>query len=183
MNQKFAKIITNLGNPFILIIPISHIFLYLFGFYNLTNLFLILFIQIFIPIILMLIFLKLKIISDFEITISKERNLYFFFLSILFLISLFFSNSSQSFLLNLSLTCGIIVILIVNFFWKISGHMLLDSICFMTISFLNPIFFITFPFFAIVGFTRFILKKHTIWQVVIGFIVGILVHGICNLIV
>jgi membrane-associated phospholipid phosphatase len=66
-----------------------------------------------------------------------------------------------------------LIILIISFYWKISGHMLLDAISYLTLILINPMFILTLPFFILVGYTRVALKKHSISQVIVGFLIGL----------
>lgn len=175
MNHKLTKLITNIGNPFILIIGLTQLLFFLMGYSDFTTLVEVLGLQIVLPVLLMILFLKLKIVSDFEITKKSERSLYFICLSILFLVSIFISSSSQALLLNTSLFLGVLTILVVSIWWKISGHMILDFICLTCLSLINPLFALLTSFFLLVGYTRIKLEKHTLSQVIVGSIAGILI--------
>lgn len=121
---------------------------------------------------------KIGKISDYEFTKREERPPYFTSVTIGYLIlfalaSLLIKNSDLT-LVTLALFTSSCILTMVTLFWKMSGHMTYSTLFFFTLLFFFPevhflpLIFIFTPFIAI---SRVILKKHTIWQTIIGTLV------------
>jgi membrane-associated phospholipid phosphatase len=80
---------------------------------------------------------------------------------------------------------SVVVVMLVNHWWKISAHMsgiggLLGAVITLTYYFKDNTMWLYMALFVIAGlvaFSRLKLKAHTIWQVLAGFFVGFLCLG------
>lgn len=175
---KIAKMVSNLFNPFVIIGPIQCSLFLLVGELtdHLINLLLIIFLQQILPMILLFTFMKLKIISDFDITDRKERTGYFLIVLILFLISLIFTGVvGISNIVTISISITLLLITIINLWWKISGHMVFDSILLCGIIYVSSIFYVFIPIIPLVAWSRVEQKKHSWLQTIVGTILGTIV--------
>jgi membrane-associated phospholipid phosphatase len=113
-------------------------------------------------------------ISDYEFTKREERPPYFTTISILFgIIYLFIRTLDIQILTNISLNIFIVssVITFITFFWKISEHMTYSTLLFTTLLYLfpaNPYLFLLFIFSPFIAWSRIVLEKHTLSQVIMG---------------
>lgn len=126
---------------------------------------------------------KKGIVSDIDITIKEERNNSYIFAVILSGIGF----AGTNFLLEIGIITTVwliylissILILIINRFWKISAHTLGASIptgvlfCYDTVLSIYML-----PILLSVGWSRLALCKHTILQVFVGAILGLLISAI-----
>lgn len=189
MNNKsiiIAKLISTIFNPFLLIGPIQII--YFIGLNEITasniTLILIILFQAILPFTLILLFIKLHIVSDFEITDKDERTLYFSILTTLFIISAMISfNLDQIFIFNASLSVAVLSITIISLFWKISGHLMLDTILFLGLISISSYFIAGLPILILVAWSRIILKKHSLLQTIVGSILGTAIFSLISIVV
>jgi membrane-associated phospholipid phosphatase len=135
---------------------------------------------IFVPLVFFAISFKLGWVSDIDLSDRKQRPLYL----IVFIAGMFIA-SAILYLLNVPLKffvytfSGLVMTVITTFitlFWKISFHTAITTSVVTAITILGGIryapFFILIP---IIGWARVVLKKHTVWQVIGGFAVALLV--------
>lgn len=54
--------------------------------------------------------------------------------------------------------------------------MLLDAICIMSLMLINATLSLILPFYVLVGYSRVYLQKHNNYQVIFGFIAGVLIY-------
>jgi hypothetical protein len=131
---------------------------------------------IFLPLILFIVALKTKIISDFDITKKKERRvpmLIFVFLLIINLMFVRFFGIQIVFFFFLILFFLIIVNSLITVFWKISSHMAINTITIVLINhFFGGHFVYLFLILPIIFWARFFLKRHTTAQLLGGFLVN-----------
>ena len=121
---------------------------------------------------------KVGKISDYEFTKREERPPYFTLVTVGYLLlfvltSLLIKNPNLS-LVTLALFSTSCVLTMVTLFWKMSGHMTYSTLFFFTLIFLFPevkFLPIIFIFTPLIAISRVILKKHTIWQTIIGTLV------------
>jgi membrane-associated phospholipid phosphatase len=133
-----------------------------------------------------LILKKMGRISDYEFTDRRERPPYFISISILYgLFYLFLKNFQLPILSDISLALFLVstVISFITLFWKISGHMTFSTLLFCTLAYLySPLFFLLFLFSPFIGWSRIVLKKHNIAQVIAGtlvpFVICILIYWV-----
>ena len=135
---------------------------------------------------------KMKIISDFSISKRRERLLPYIFtiISYSFMIFYYFRMGMPKwFLLLMAASILVMIIaLVITLWWKISAHMfgvggLLGGV--MSVSYYvahtNPyiLFIILFVIAGMIGTARLILRRHTIYQVIAGFLLGYITTYIC----
>lgn len=193
MNQ-FARIISSAFQP--LLMPIYSILL-LFVYTHFKLLFASQFWTIMAPVILfsfvipgILIYVvfKLKLISDLSLKIRKERFVPYTIVLISYLIMIFYYyriGMPNWFLMLVASSIAVILIAIfITIWWKISAHMfgvggLLGGV--MSVSYFiensNPfyLFMALFLMAGLVGVSRLILRRHTLGQVIGGFLLGFVI--------
>lgn len=116
-------------------------------------------------------------VSDIDVTNKKERYHLFGRLVVISAISLiitYFLGNRTFFVLQMISLCLALTIFIITFFYKISGHMILNTSAVYILNFLFD-WKLTWLFLIlpIVAFARFYLKKHTVAEVLAGVIVGL----------
>lgn len=133
------------------------------------------------PALCFLFFLKKKIITDWNVTKREERYgiFSFTFLSIVICLTTFYLlNEKVLLLFYLKLFLPIIIFFLITFFWKISGHMLVNTM-FILLTYLyynkSIILYLAIILLLLVGWSRINLKKHTLAQVVCGSLLALLV--------
>jgi membrane-associated phospholipid phosphatase len=172
MKYIFAKIITNLFNPFLLF-PLFHIFYFISNYETLNQVIILSLFQTLIPVLTMLFLIRLKKIKDLEMTDVKERTSFFTYLSILFVISCCFVITSPFVLLiNLGLALLMLIVTPIYLFWKISAHMIFDVYMFLNLALISIVFLPLILFIPIIAWTRVYLKNHTLNQTIAGSILG-----------
>lgn len=135
---------------------------------------------IFFPIVLFALSYKLGWINDLDMTDRKERPFFLIvFVASLAIVSaiLYFIDVPPKFFVYVF--SGLVMTVIctaITFFWKISFHTAVITSVVTAISILGGLRFL--PFFILVpliSWARIVLKKHTIWQTIMGFIVAFIV--------
>jgi len=139
----------------------------------------------FVPSVFILLLKKLKIIKDYTMSDRKDRILPYMMTCFAHVMLLYYYFKADVNLWFLGLLAVPVIILlfalIINFFWRISAHMLgiggligsTMSICY-NIKGLNPFILFT-VLFILAGFlavSRLYLKRSTVPQVYTGFILG-----------
>ena len=121
---------------------------------------------------------KLGKVSDYEFTKREERPLYFTIVTVgyhlLFILFSLLTKEPTISLATLALFTTSCVLTMVTLYWKMSGHMTYSTLFFFTLLFLFPkVSFLPliFIFTPLIATSRVILKKHTIWQTIIGTLV------------
>ncbi len=134
--------------------------------------------SIFLPVATSFLFRYFKLTSDFAVSEQEERpRLFFLFLILLFIsfgISLKTGNTQLILIytvINITLLCSTLL----TMFWKISFHMIVATLCLFVISFLlnNPLTYLLSLALPLVGWSRIFLKRHTLKQVIGGFVITI----------
>lgn len=139
------------------------------------------------PALLIYVLYKLKMVSDLSLKKRKERFLPYLItlISYSFMIWLYYKMGMPKWFLMLSLASIAIMFVatIITFWWKISAHMLgagglvggVLAVCFF-VEKSNPyyLFMVAFVIAGMIGTSRLILKRHTLGQVIAGFLVGFL---------
>ncbi len=193
MNQ-LARIISSIFQP--LLMPIySVLLLFVYTHFRLlfTNQFwtimapVILF-SFIIPGILIYAVYKLKLISDLSLKVRKERFIPYTIVLVSYLIMIFYYyriGMPQWFLMLVASSVAVILIAIfITIWWKISAHMfgvggLVGGV--LSVSFFversNPyyLFMALFILAGFVGVSRLILRRHTLGQVIAGFLLGFVI--------
>ena len=133
------------------------------------------------PWLLFRLLMSLGKISDTDITKRQERHLFFTGILIFFVIYmlfLYFINETSLFYFYLKLLIPFLCFFTINFFWKISGHMLVNSIFILLLYFYidkSYIIIMGLLLLFLIGWSRIILKKHSLSQVLAGsFLAGLL---------
>lgn len=136
-----------------------------------------LFFLFFLPYSFFLISLKIGSISDWDVTKRKERygfNIIVLFSIIACLLVFYFLNEKALVYFYIRLLMPFFLYFLITFFWKISGHMLVNSIFILLLFFYasvplqKPIVLFSGILLIIVGWSRIKLKKHTLAQVAAG---------------
>lgn len=131
-----------------------------------------------VPILVFLRLLKKGTISDIDVSVRSERHLLFGFLLVVATASTalsYFLGNNLFFVLNLSGLILVLTIFLTTFYFKISGHMMLNASSIFALNFLFDFTFVwLFLLLPLVGIARIYLKKHTLAEVLTGGVVGIL---------
>lgn len=136
-----------------------------------------------VPVLVVLGFLKLKLLSDADISKRRERVRPYILITILYfvgaLLLLFLPSPPFNYIFGTLTACYATVTLIgtfITYFWKISMHLaglagpLTASIFFWKVSAL-PFLLALFP----LSWARLYLRKHNIWQILAGIFMSSLV--------
>ena len=138
-----------------------------------------------IPGILIYLLLKIGLISDLSLKVRKERFYPYFITLLSYSAMVVFYYKSQMPVWFLMMMAGSIAIMIIailiTLFWKISAHMFgvgglvggVMSVCYY-VEHSNPywLFIGLFILAGAIGTSRLILKRHTLLQVIAGFLLG-----------
>lgn len=192
--KQFARIISSVFQP--LLMPVYSILL-LFVFTHFKLLYANQFWTIMMPAILfsfvipgILIFIvyRLRLISDLSLKVRKERFIPYTIVLVSYLIMIFYYyriGMPWWFLMLAASSIAVILIAIfITIWWKISAHMfgiggLLGGV--MSVSYFieksNPyqLFMVLFVIAGLVGVSRLKLQRHTLGQVIGGFILGLII--------
>jgi len=138
--------------------------------------------QIFMPLVLFIIALLMRIISDFDISQKEERYLPMVVFSELSVINLMLVRLyGNDLLFNFFLLLFLIIIInvLITIFWKISSHATINIVAIVLINYFfhwqYPYLFLSLP---VIFWARLYLKRHTIAQLIGGFIIngGLLIY-------
>ena len=131
-----------------------------------------------VPILVFLRLMKKGTISDIDVSIRSERHYLFGFLLVVATASTalsYFLGNNLFFILHLSGLILVLTIFLTTFYFKISGHMMLNASSIFALNFLLGFhLWWLFLLVPLVGFARIYLKKHTLSEVLAGGTVGIL---------
>jgi membrane-associated phospholipid phosphatase len=94
-------------------------------------------------------------------------------IAVTFLILLFIPISKEFGVAFLALVVLVLVFHIVRDKWKISAHTATYTAASMALTLLNMYFVVFFLLLLIVVWSRLKLKRHTIWQIIAGLILGL----------
>jgi membrane-associated phospholipid phosphatase len=179
MNKKLANVISTVGHP-LLTIPVFLVIV-LFSYqhlYNATTISALIIIFFFIPIsIKMYVGSKKGTYTNFDVSDRNERQSWYvvalFLLSILILI-LFYTNQAKAIIWTaLFFFLLLLISKLLNYYIKSSLHVSLNVfLTFLIIPF-NLYFGIIFLFFVLsISWSRIVLKRHTLKEVIYGGMVG-----------
>ncbi len=189
--KKLARLISTLFVP-----PIFNVFIFAFAAshfqLNESAKFLVISISLLngliLPMIVFFILMKMNKVSDIDASVQEERTLGFIigiFLSITSIIVLYLFDTN---LIIISLwACyltNMIMILLVNKYWKISAHSIGVAIAIGTMIYLNS--YLAIPLILlliIIAWSRLVLKVHTFMQVVMGGVQGTILTYLTLLII
>lgn len=130
-----------------------------------------------IPILLFLIFLKLKVVSDADATDRNERHYPYIAAVIMLLAGMIWLNQLTGLslvkILYFSTLINLILLYFVNLFWKMSAHAMGVSGIAAAAYMISPyLFLVSLAISGAVGWSRVYLGKHTLLQVCTGGIIG-----------
>ena len=181
MKEKIAKIITFVFDPTV-IIPLF--FAVLVSETGLTPsqikviLPLIFLVDVILPASLFFLSLREGWISDWEISKRKERiNLYVIVCLLWFVGSgiAYFLGNELLFRLHLIFLLTFLAGVVLTLFWKVSMHMLVDTTVVIILNFLFAGFWWLYLLLPIIAWARWQRKKHTISQLMGGFLLSLVV--------
>ena len=190
MQKKIAELISLVLNPLVILIPVP----FFLVFEKTGNLFVSLqwtgisIFFIFVFFLLILLGIRFGFFSDLDISKREQRPILFLigmFLTISYLIFLLLFHSPGILLVgSLALILGLLIIGIVNMFTKVSVHLVVLS-AFLTFMVLVEgwEFLLGFALLPLLAWARIKTKNHTLLQVVLGSVVGILTTIIIYVIV
>ena len=194
LGEKIAKIVSVILQPlFMPLYSVALLFLYT-NFYQIYHgqifIFLlpVVLLSLVIPTLFIFVLKSLKYIRDFNLPLPSDRTLPFFIYIIadISLVYFFYNVQLPFWFLGLVAAPGIIALfgMIINFFWKISVHMLgigglvggVLSICF-NVKGANPsgLFIVLFVLAGFLGVSRLYLRRSTAAQVYVGFLLGFVI--------
>jgi len=134
------------------------------------------------PVMNVWLLVKIKYISSFHLNIKEERNISYVTTLIFYVAEYYLLNGVQVFdvlkLLVLGATLSVALAFIINFWWKISAHMIgiggLAGALFALNGQIDIAFFFPIVLFVagLIGFARLALEAHTNAQVYTGFLLG-----------
>lgn len=135
--------------------------------------------EVILPLALFIFFLKKGLITDLDLSSRRQRPLYFSFLFLFVAAGGLFGlilGSRLFFLLQLIGLFLIGTMTLISFFWKISGHAMINAAGIFFINFFFPgrfwwLFLLLLP----VSWSRWYLKKHSLFQLAAGALVGLAV--------
>lgn len=138
------------------------------------------------PVFLIYMYQKFKLIESYKLDKREDRPLPFLTIGALYYIAFYLLKNINLpaiiYLVLLSATLLVLIAFVINFFWKISVHMLsVGSIVGLLISFsiayqINILVYILFAILisGLVGWSRLTMKAHTNLQVYVGFLLGLI---------
>ncbi|MBI5465379.1 hypothetical protein HY946_02100 [Candidatus Gottesmanbacteria bacterium] len=135
-------------------------------------------VDVILPASLFFLFLREGWISDWEISKRKERiNLYLIVCLLWFVGSgiAYFLGTDLLFKLHLIFTLAFLAGAVTTLFWKVSMHMLVDTTVVIILNFLFPGFWWLYLLLPIIAWSRFVRQKHTLAQLLGGFLLAIVV--------
>lgn len=130
-----------------------------------------------IPILLFLIFLKLKVVSDADATDRHERHYPYLAAVVILLAGMIWLNELTGLslvkILYFSTLINLILLYFVNLFWKMSAHAMGASCIAAAAFMISPwLFLLSAAVIFAVGWSRVYLGKHTLLQVCAGAVTG-----------
>ena len=174
---KLARIISEMFNGFFIMI-ITPTLAFAISSVSITYKIIFPLLYIFVTLAPFLIFMKLGKVSDYEFTKSEERPPYFTAVTvgyaILFMLTTLLKDTTLT-NVTLAVFTASSILTIVNLYWKMSGHMTYSTLFFFTLLYLfpyTPYLPLVFIFTPLIAASRVILKKHTVWQVIVGTLVS-----------
>lgn len=183
LNLKFAKLISRIFDP-IIESPII-IFLAIQSTPTLHSVWILFLITLsliyLIPILYFFISLKKKWVSDIDVTIRQQRYPLFGIIFLLMLVTIYLYHllDEDMLLTNFfQILLPFFIFFLITFFWKISGHVFINSVLMILIYrlYLDPIIIpLSISLLALVGWSRIMLNKHTLTQVLAGALLALMI--------
>ncbi len=138
-----------------------------------------LFFQILVPFAGPFLAARMGMVQDFDVPDRQERPFFMVVALITYLIALFFARifgSPLLFKINLALFILTAVIFLITLLWKVSVHMATVTASTIVLNYLFgyslPMLYLAIP---LVFWARLKLKRHTVWQLVGGILVAVIV--------
>ena len=131
--------------------------------------------SILIPVLISFLFRYFKLTSDFTVSQQEERPRLFFLFLIFLLISFWISiktGDTQLIQIYTVLNITLLISTLLTMFWKVSFHMIVATLCIyiILILFKSPLLYSLLLLLPFIGWSRVYLKRHTVKQVAIGFV-------------
>jgi membrane-associated phospholipid phosphatase len=145
-----------------------------------------------IPILLLAVFIKLKLVSDVDITKIRERRLFFTCVLLIHALSTYLVWNyfgPDAGILRLWILSVEIAGTLITFGWKISGHLAITSttITAVVVMFFarldEPVLWLLYLLLPIVAWSRVVLHKHTLAQTIAGAALPIVMLFVGNVLV
>lgn len=145
---------------------------------------LILLLDVGIPLMMMLSYLKSKRVSDWDITNREERTQILLFITVGSLLSfaiLFIMKIEIAYELFFALFAIKLILMIITRYWKISLHLATNTTCCLILSYLfawktNWLLIFTTP---LLYWSRLYLQKHTHSQLIAGILLSLIIFNLC----
>lgn len=176
--KRIAEIISLITNPFLLIVPAPYLLVYRVTYDNIYALYWTALSLVFLIAVGLFIIYAVKkgMFSDFDVSKREQRSLLFFTISIaaiLYLVVLMVAHGPKVlYLAILGFMLSIIAIAVINTRIKASLHVATVTALVMLYWFLYGINLSLFIFVPLVAWSRITVKRHTIYEVVAGSIIG-----------
>jgi len=192
MTLKIARFISIIFNP-ILILVFLPFFLVIKSTNNFNQaLFWTEFTSVFFIAIAVFIFfaVRKKIFSDWDVSKREQRPLLFsafLILGFIYLISLFIFHAPRIlFIVTISVICGVIIVGVINKKIKASLHVATASALVLGLILAYKAYYFLLLLIPIVAWSRVTIKRHTLYETIIGGIVGSLlllaIYGVFELV-
>jgi len=184
MQTAIAKIISLVLAPLVVVIPATFVVSY-FGTKNMILSLVWMLVSLVFILVLMaplVIFVKKGKFSDLDVSVQKQRPLLFLiefiFAVVYFSVLYVFHAPRELFIGIITIFILLIVFGVVNKFIKASGHMgMLSAIITLFVFMGGLVYLWGFLLIPVLAWSRVKIKRHTLKEVLIGTIVGILVAG------
>ena len=140
-----------------------------------------------VPAVVLVVFMKLGYISDVDISQVKQRRLFFVLVLLAHTLAttlvVLYGSKEAAELRSIGLAIEIVGT-IITFFWKISGHLAVSSFVITAIVLLKgwqwaPLFVLL----PVIAWSRVVLHKHTIAQTVAGSVLPISLVGVAIIVI
>lgn len=119
--------------------------------------------------------------SDIDVTIRQQRYPLFGIIFLLMLVTIYLYHllDEDMLLTNFfQILLPFFIFFLITFFWKISGHVFINSVLMILIYrlYLDPIIIpLSISLLALVGWSRIMLNKHTLTQVLAGALLALMI--------
>lgn len=173
MLNTIAKLISAVLNPFVVIMIMSFALTFSFQWIILT-------LAVLSILAIVIHFLvKKKVFSDFDVSIQKQRPLLYlleFVSGLIYLFIIYFLHAPKELLLGtVIIILELIVLGIVNKFIKASGHIaILSAIVTLFVFAYGWFYLLGFLLVGILAWSRLTLERHSLKEVIVGLLIGIL---------
>lgn len=190
MKKKISFVVSFVFNPLILMLPLPYFIVYkdtkdnLYAWkWELVSLPYIATVGLF-----LLYGLRRHIFSNMDVSVRQERNLLFLFSGVVAFLYLYFlllfASPTNLFVVACGMVLGIILFSFVNLRIKASGHVAVISAFATSVAMVYGGWFLfTLLLIPLVAWSRIVLKRHTVPEVIIGGLLGIFLVGVMYIVV